>query len=357
MTRYSQLLLALFSFGALGALHSAQATEPGHHATFSYSDDSKKKKGKVVEEAPAGYKGPKKRLAIMNKDLQGNTAPTGDWLKIVKERYGFKNGDDVGLKLNSMLTTALQETGRFIILERQDFDDIRAEQDLTQEGQTTEKTGAKKGGISGAQAMIRCTITEFVDDAVKEGGLGGIKIGGIVLGGRSNRKKAKVTVDIKMYEVGTSKIMATSSASGFSESKDNAGGVGGMGGALLFGKATNDPIEKATRDAIVNAVNFIISKMEDLPWEGKIALAEKDDDGKMVYVLNRGSSDGIKVGDELTVLRPGKVIIDEDTGESLGTSKGKVLGTCKVISTEIKTANVEPVGDTKIFKGNILRLK
>ena len=205
--------------------------------------------------------------------------------------------------------------------------------------------------------MVRCSITEFVEDAVQKGGLGKIKIGGIVLGGGSDSKKARVTVDVKMYEVGTSKIIATSSASGNSESKGSAGGIGGLGGVLVFGKSTNDPIEKATRDAINNAVAFIVKNMEDTPWEGRVALAEKDEDGNMIYVLNRGSGDGIKVGDELTVIRPGRAVIDEETGESLGTSKGKVLGTCRVISVENRTANLEPVGGIEIKKGSVVRLK
>ncbi len=156
------------------------------------------------EDKPAPYTGPKKRLAVMSPDQQGNTAQTSEWMKILKERHGFKDGDDVGLKLNTMLTTALQNTGRFVLLERQNFGDIRSEQDLASEGQTTAQSGAKKGSVLGAQIMVRCAITEFVDDSVKEGGVGGVRIGGVNLGGGSTRKKAKVTVDVKMFDVATS---------------------------------------------------------------------------------------------------------------------------------------------------------
>ena len=145
--RTTKTLLTLSLLGAttilfLPPVHALPVFPHAPHAPGMDKED-KKNKGKI-EEAPTPYTGPKKRLAIMNKDLQGNTAPVGDWTKLLKTKYGIENGDDVGLKLNSMLTTALQNTGRFVLVERQNFEDIRVEQDLTTEGQTTEQTGAKK---------------------------------------------------------------------------------------------------------------------------------------------------------------------------------------------------------------------
>lgn len=322
-------------------------------------DESKKNQN---DQPPPPYVGPKKRIAIMNKDLDGNTAPHGEWYKAWSASHGVKDADDVGLKMNTMLTTALQGTGRFVILERQDFNDIKGEQDLAGQGQTTAQTGAKKGSILGAEIMVRCAITEFVDDSVKESSGGGIRIpGGVTLGGGGGRKKSKVTVDIKMYEVATSKILYTDTASGDSTSKSSAFGIsgssGGYGGSALFGKSTNDPIEKATRDAINNVVNKIIKKMEEIPWEGKVALADKDDDGKMIYVINRGEADGVRVGDELVITKPGKQIIDPDTGEKLGRSEDKVIGTCKVVSVNKNTANVEPVGGIEIKAGAVVKYR
>src|SRR5690242_18323347 len=85
-----------------------------------------KKQGKaqpndqVGSEKPAAYSGPKKRLAVMNTDESGNST-SSEWFKLI-QRYGkFHSADDVGLKLNSMLTTALQNTGRFVLVERQNF--------------------------------------------------------------------------------------------------------------------------------------------------------------------------------------------------------------------------------------------
>ncbi len=102
---------------------------------------------------------------------------------------------------------------------------------------------------------------------------------------------------------------------------------------------------------------FIVEKMESVPWEGKIALADKDDDGKMLYVLNRGEADGLKIGDLLVVTSAGKQITDPDTGEILGRSKDKVLGTCRVTWTDKNIAHVEPLDGFMISRGNVLKLK
>jgi curli biogenesis system outer membrane secretion channel CsgG len=299
----------------------------------------------------------------MNKDMDGsNTAAHSDYYKQFAAQTGTKDADDVGLKLNTMLTTALQSTGRFVIVERQDFGDIKSEQALTDQGQTTTQTGAKKGSILGAEIMVRCAITEFVADAVKERSGGGITIpGGVSIGGGGGRKKAKVTLDLKLYEVATSKILYTDTASGDSTSKGGGfsigGSSGGYGGTATFGKSTNDPIEKATRDAITNVVNKIIKKMDTIPWEGKVALAEKDDDGKMMYVINRGEIDGVHAGDELLITRPGKVIVDPDTGEKLGRSEDKILGTCKVLAVNKNTSTIAPDGAIEVKVGAIVKYR
>ncbi len=323
--------------------------------------DDGKKSDKNQPPPPPPYVGPKKRIAIMNKDMDGNTASHSDQYQAFAAQTGTKNADDVGLKLNTMLTTALQSTGRFVIVERQDFGDIKSEQALTDQGQTTAQTGAKKGSILGAEIMVRCAITEFVADSVKEHSGAGVNIGGLSLGGGGGRKKAKVTLDIKMYEVATSKILYTDSASGDSTSQGSGFSIGGatgnFGGAATFGKSTNDPIEKATRDAITNVVNKIIKKMDAIPWEGKVALADKDDDGKMMYVINRGEIDGVHVGDELIITRPGKEIIDPDTGEKLGRSEDKILGTCKVLSTTKNTATIEPAAGLDVKVGAIVKYR
>ena len=348
----------LFRIGASVVVLGAAMSACPRVSLAQDQDTPKKEDGKKdKKETPPPYTGPKKRLAVMNQDLPGNATPNGEFDKYIKAHYNLKDGDDVGLKLNTMLTTALQNTGRFVLVERQNFNDIRGEQDLAKEGQTTVQTGAKKGGILGAQIMVRCVVTQFEDTATKEGGGASIGIGSVRIGGGGSKKRSKVVIDIKMYDVATSKILQTSSATGTSESKGAGIGVSALGSGGVFGKSSNDPIEKATRDAIINAVNFIVEKMDAVPWEGKVALADKDDDGKPLYVINRGEADGLKIGDQLLVTSPGKAIVDPDTGETLGRSKDKVLGACRVVWTDKNIAHVEPDSGVTIVQGAIVKFK
>ena len=87
---------------------------------------------------------------------------------------------DVGGGLTSMLTTALSESNRFLVVERGLISDVFAEQELTAAGLVSEEAAARPGKLIGAQLLVVGSITEFNE---AESGKGfSIGIGG--LGGR-----------------------------------------------------------------------------------------------------------------------------------------------------------------------------
>ena len=63
--------------------------------------------------------------------------------------------------LTEMLTTTLVNSGRFVVLERQQLQALVAEQDLNTAGRVNKETGAATGRIIGAQAMITGDITGY----------------------------------------------------------------------------------------------------------------------------------------------------------------------------------------------------
>ena len=72
-------------------------------------------------------------------------------------------------------------------------------------------------------------------------------------------------------------------------------------------------------------------------------------------VFNRGKGAGIKVGDRYTVIHQGKVLIDVDTGESLGASEDEV-GVVEVTSIEEKFSKGKIIsGADEIKYGDICR--
>ncbi len=319
-----------------------------------------------VEDAPVKaqkqtYTGPKKRIAVMNAVIEkpSSDTPQGRGIggvlqelnRVSKQQQGVNTLSDVGNRMCEMLTTSLSNTGHFILLDRANLDDIRGEI-KTSEELGNEKTAVKKGGVLGAQVFIRVAVTEFTDNKNSKGG--GVSLGGIRVGG--GKKLASVTVDIKMVDAVSSRVLSTASASGDSESK--AAGFGISLGKLGIGgnESSNEPIEKATRNAIEKAVDLIIQKMEKVAWEGQVITASKDTSGARL-VLNRGQEDGIEVGQALTIYKQGEELKDPSTGESLGRDEDEVIGEAKVTSVQNRTCVLRTTLKASFAAGNIAKWK
>ncbi|MEI6913811.1 MAG: CsgG/HfaB family protein, partial [Armatimonadota bacterium] len=168
--------------------------------------------------AKPAYTGPKQRIAVMPMTAEGKAEDLfGQWANIYKSENRAYTSEDVGRKLTEMLTTALFDTGRFVILERQNVGDIRDEIAIGAE-LGNEKTAVKKGNVLGAQILVRAAVTEFENSA--SGQSGGVSFKGFKIGG--NKGKAKVVIDVRMYDSTTSQILYNAKADGDSTSQGGA---------------------------------------------------------------------------------------------------------------------------------------
>ena len=153
------------------------------------------------------------------------------------------------------LATALFNSNRYIVLERQQLDDVLVEQDLGASGRIAQATAAPIGQIEGAELLITGAVTEFQGNAggtqgrVGGAGWGGWSKWGAVVGSIAGGvRKAHIAIDVRVIDARTSRIVAATSVEG--EAKDfNLGaglghyyGGGALGGALSTWK--NTPIEK-----------------------------------------------------------------------------------------------------------------
>lgn len=264
------------------------------------------------------YKGPKKRIAVMK--IEANSVSAGVYTEladIYKSQTGIRTQADLEGRLTEMLTTALDSTGRFILLERANLDDIRGEMAVGAE-LGNDKTAVKKGNVLGAQMLIRAAVTEF--EPRKKASGGGISLGGVTLGG--SQGEASVVLDIRFVDPNTSQVLYTAKAEGTSKS---SGVVAGLSvGNLGIGGGTSDkqPIDRAVRNAVEKAVLAVVQKMDPLPWEARIAKVGEDG----TFIINRGSNDGLKEGDRLKVYSAGETITDPETGEVLGREEDKLVG-------------------------------
>lgn len=193
------------------------------------------------------YSGPKARVAIADFDVKAARA-TGE----------------IGTGLREMLVTALMNSNRFSVVERQVLGAVMQEQELAASGAAQQGSGAQRGKIKTADLIVTAAVTEFEPQA--SGGAAGIGggggVGSGVLGGLlgASMNKAHMALDIRIIDASTSEVLAATRVQG--QASDVAGGLMagflgsfGLGGGLSA--YANTPMEQAIRVCIIEAVRYI----------------------------------------------------------------------------------------------------
>jgi curli biogenesis system outer membrane secretion channel CsgG len=193
------------------------------------------------------YSGPKARIAVADFETKAAKA-TGE----------------IGSGLREMLVTALINSSRFSVLERQVLNAVMQEQELASSGAAQAGGGAQRGKIKTADLIVTAAVTEFEPQAsggrAGIGGGGGVASGilGAAIGGAMN--KAHMALDLRIVDTSTSEVLAATRVQG--KASDIAGGIGigFMGNWALGGGLSgyaNTPMEKAIRVCIIEAVKYI----------------------------------------------------------------------------------------------------
>src|SRR3990172_7408882 len=173
---------------------------------------------------------------------------TGEKLRIAVKAFEFKaarGSGDIGTGMSDMLTDALFNTGRFIVLERERVSEVIEEQDFGASGRVKKETAAPIGEIEGAQLLIRGSVTQFEP---KCRGASAV----IVSGGQ-----ACVALNLRIVDAKTGRVVNATTVEGTS----GAASVG-----LIFATAplpiglgaySRTPMEAAIRNCIDTAVKHI----------------------------------------------------------------------------------------------------
>ena len=195
------------------------------------------------------YNGPKARVAVSRFT---NKTQKHWWTR------------EIGDGMADQLTTALFNSGRFIVLERQTLNDVLMEQNLGAAGRIRKDTAAPVGQIEGAELLITGAVTEFEGDTSGTRGAAGGFLGDVVGAIAGAVRKSHMAIDVRVIDARTSRILAATSVEGSSTDVDVGGALGGyFGGGALGGALSsweNTPKEKALRACINKAVEFIVSK-------------------------------------------------------------------------------------------------
>ena len=236
----------------------------------------------------------------------------------------FGSDVDVGKGISDLLITDLVKDGTYSVIERQALDKLMAEQNFSNSTRADPTTAARLGKLAGVDVIIIGAITQFGNENKNQnvggggGGWHGFGVGGI---GHSN-SKANVVINARMVNVDTGEIVGVADGKGES-SRSSTSLLGGGGnwhgfgnGNVDFGSSNfqNTIIGEATKAAVDQLSAGLVSDASKvtvrvIKVDGLVAAV----DGGQI-VLNVGAKAGVKVGDQLQVLRVTKEIKDPSTG-------------------------------------------
>ncbi|MBP7274955.1 MAG: hypothetical protein KBA51_01990 [Kiritimatiellae bacterium] len=254
----------------------------------------------------------------------------------------------IGDNLTAMMESALFDTGRFVVVQREQLRDVLLEQDLIASGRAAQAKGvAQTGKIRPARYLAGGAITEVSEN--QSGGDAGINVRGFRIGG--SRSEAQVTVVVTLTDTTTGEIVAKERVVGRAGKTGlKVGYSGAIGGEL--GGFQKTPLGQAAQDVINQAVEFIAKKMEEFPATGNIVKTQSP--GKVI--VNRGSEYGVEEGQTLVMITEGETLVDPGTGEILGREEGQTIGKIKVTKVAEKMSYADVLeGEPSPAAGTIVQ--
>ncbi|MGA3265136.1 MAG: CsgG/HfaB family protein [Terracidiphilus sp.] len=273
----------------------------------------------------------------------------------------FGSDVDIGKGVTDLLVTGLVKDGTFSIIERKALDKIMAEQNFSNSQRADPTSAAKLGKLLGVDAIIVGSITEFGNETKKQniggggGNWGGFGVGGF---GHSNTK-ANVGLTARIVNVDTGEILGVAEGAGQSSRSSTSmlgggGGWHGWGGGnvdfgssnfqnTIIGEAVKIAVDKLTADVVSNAPNVSV---RTITIDGLVAAV----DGGQI-VLNVGARAGVKVGDQLEVVRVTKEIKDPATGNVIRRLTSSI-GIIKATDVDDGSAVCVPVSGSDFQTGD-----
>ena len=204
-------------------------------------------------------------------------------------RYGVSllrdsDVDPLGKQAADILTAYLVKTGKFLVFERPDL--VRVEKEQAQSGQ--------RGGTIGVDTLIIGSVVEF--GRTEDGKRG--------LFNKERIQRAHAKVAIRFVDVRTG--LAYFSSTGQGEATTDTSTVLGIGSTSAYDGTLTD---KALSAAVQDMAEQMINSLSARKWQTDILSI----DGAQIFISG-GQHQGLKVGDQLSVVKAGKIIKSAQTG-------------------------------------------
>ncbi|ABA23250.1 Curli production assembly/transport component CsgG [Trichormus variabilis ATCC 29413] len=242
----------------------------------------------------------KVRIAILDFDFSSVSNPS--YLSLFPA--GSKGVSDI-------LVNRLVKSGNFVVVERSQLEAILREQDLGDSGRVDASTAAKIGRILGVEAVVIGSVTQFDVQQRRSGG------GFLGFGAASTDTDALVKLNIRVVNTTTAEILFVAEGNGNESQSDTQVSVLGIGGGSSTsneGKLLTKATEKAI-DQVITELNTKSTNLAALPKALPSVNATVADVTGNTVILNKGQSDGYRVGMKLSIERVTKQVKDPTTGK------------------------------------------
>lgn len=291
------VLLVVMAFFAVYVFSGCSPTTTG----AVKEDVSLTEQTQRLEEAGSEYSGPRYNIAILEFD---NRTPS----KVL----------GVGEAATDILRTIVKKSGlEPVVLTR---DEMREQERLIELQQTGALKIGKKDAAEGFESVdyrISGSVTSYSE----------VEESSDVLLAQSKTRIARVQVDYALVDVATGKTLLAES--GMGEYKKKTGGLLGLGS-----RSTADPglRDGALRDALSKAMTRMIEKLNALPFRSRVLLVEGNN-----VIIRAGTRSRLDPGTVFGVYRPGKDLVDPETGHVIG-KREKLIG--EVVLTSHQDENI-----------------
>ena len=239
----------------------------------------------VTPREPPSLSGPKKRVGIFEFEN--------------KSRYGQ---NQLSQAATDVMDSELDKAGRFRLYERSNLAELEKEHRLIESGRVNPATAARFGELTGIQAVVIGTITQFgIWEEAKDYGVYKKKV-----------EIAEATVDVRVVDVTSGRVIFSDAGTGRTERELET--VLGFGEKASYDETAAD---KALRAAIAQFMGRMVKAIDGIPWEGRVAEVDQVGGVERVY-LNAGRRSGMQVGQKVVVKQVTGEITDPVTSEFMG---------------------------------------
>ncbi len=232
-----------------------------------------------------------------------------------------------------MVTTALVETNKFDVMERDRMEAILEEQGLSLVGISSGAFDGASLSLQGVDYILLRAITQYGQEssATQFGGIG------------STSEKAVMAIDIRVIDIEKGAIGFADTVTAEAQGK---GGfqVGGTGQAADSDQSVL--FRDVMRMTVQNLTNLIVGNMFPI----KIVRVQSNGE----VMLNYGDS-MLAVGDVLNVFSQGEAFTDPDTGELLGYEE-EMMGKLEIISAQPRFSKARMIQGDNLAGGMLARV-